>query len=130
MQNQNQRIQQKNIEKAIASVQSHRCTERRLSFAQIMADAESAEKHFSFMHLLKKDAIGAKCRVGAFRFKDFSRRYKFSPIGTMAVIQRGKDSWYLISVNREDCRFDKKYILTDEQKNLIAKAAIDSAEML
>ena len=97
---------------------------RTLSWNQVADYAKESEQRLASSCIPLKDRIGARAVIG---YETFPRSYfkHGSPFGTIATLERGKSAWFLVGVVRTSCDGRNRLYLTDRQKEIVAKKAIE-----
>lgn len=97
---------------------------RTLNWNALLQYSYDCEHRLASASIAVKDRIGARAVVGYEKFPNAYYKHG-SPFGTIATLERGKSAWFLVGVSRTSCDGRNKLYLTDRQKEIIAKKAIE-----
>ena len=98
---------------------------RTLNWNQVADYAKESEQRLASACIPLKDRIGARAVIGYEKFPNAYYKHG-SPFGTIATLERGKSTWFLVGVSRTFCDGRNKLYLTDRQKEIIAKKAVEA----
>ena len=114
------------IAAALAKVQK-RAQVRTLHRINVLQAAERAEMKLEALKIPKKDRYGT---VAYYGYEKFPSAYKWTPEGTLVTLFRFTTGWFLIDVERDDCKGRNHLDLTERQKDIITERALADAVKL
>lgn len=97
---------------------------RTLNWNQLLEHSYDCEHRLASACITVKDRIGARAVIGYKKFPNAYHKHG-SPFGTIATLERGSSAWFLVGVSRTFCDGRNKLYLTERQKEIIAKKAIE-----